>query len=115
MMTCTNLPALVRGVAEVESTERGLRLHRLPAWVRRQFQDGQLLAMESQPSGARLVLRTEATAIDLVTHPTRVGYRGVTRPRGCVDVYLDGVQKLAALGVTWVQVHVPGDGVARCR
>ena len=91
MMTCPNLPALVRGVAEVESTPRGLRLHRLPAWVRRQFPDGQLLAMESQPAGARLVLRTEATAIDLVTHPTRVGYRGVTRARGCVDVYVDGV------------------------
>jgi probable F420-dependent oxidoreductase len=28
------------------------------------------------------------------------------------DAYLDGVEKLAALGVTWVQVGVPGDSLA---
>jgi alkanesulfonate monooxygenase SsuD/methylene tetrahydromethanopterin reductase-like flavin-dependent oxidoreductase (luciferase family) len=28
------------------------------------------------------------------------------------DAYLDGIEKLAALGVTWVQAHVPGDSVA---
>jgi probable F420-dependent oxidoreductase len=28
------------------------------------------------------------------------------------DEYLEGIGKLAALGVTWVQVHVPGDSVA---
>lgn len=91
MMTFPNLPTVVRGVAELESTHNGIRLHRLPAWVRQQFPDSQLLAMESQPSGVRLVFRTDATAIDLVTHPTRVGYRGVTRARGCVDVYVNGL------------------------
>ena len=84
-------PDLLRGVAELEPTDRGVRLHRLPSWVRQQFPDGQLLAMESQPAGARLVLRTTATALDLVTHPTRVAYRGADRPRGCVDVYVNGV------------------------
>jgi probable F420-dependent oxidoreductase len=29
------------------------------------------------------------------------------------DAYLDGIEKLAALGVTWVQVGVPGDSLAR--
>ncbi|BBZ27920.1 LLM class F420-dependent oxidoreductase [Mycolicibacterium madagascariense] len=29
------------------------------------------------------------------------------------DRYLAGVDRLARLGVTWVQVHVPGDGLAR--
>lgn len=28
------------------------------------------------------------------------------------DEFLSGVEKLAALGVTWVQVHVPGDSLA---
>ncbi|MGH3638118.1 MAG: LLM class F420-dependent oxidoreductase [Mycobacterium sp.] len=28
------------------------------------------------------------------------------------DAYLDGVEKLAALGVTWIQVQVPGDSLA---
>jgi len=82
--------AYVRGVAELEPTARGVRLHRLPAWVREQFPDGQLLAMEAQPAGARLVLRTTATTIELVSHSTRVAYRGADRARGCFDVYVDG-------------------------
>jgi hypothetical protein len=82
-------PDLLRGVADVEDTPRGLRPHRLPAWVRDQFPDGQLLSVESQPSGVRLVFRTTASTIDLVTHPTRITFRGVERPRGRIDVYAD--------------------------
>ena len=29
------------------------------------------------------------------------------------DAYLEGIERLAALGVTWVQAHVPGDSVAQ--
>lgn len=83
-------PAYVRGVAELEPTERGVRLHRLPSWVRNQFPDPQLMAMESQPSGVRLAFRTAATTVELVSHPTRVAYRGADRPRGCFDVFVDG-------------------------
>ncbi|HET6672490.1 MAG TPA: GDSL-type esterase/lipase family protein [Agromyces sp.] len=81
---------LIRGIAELEATERGARPHRLPEWVRRQFPDGQLLAMESQPSGVRLAFQTTATSVDLVIHPARVAYRGADRPRGRVDVLVDG-------------------------
>jgi hypothetical protein len=84
------LPELIRGAAEAEVTARGLRPHRLPAWVREQFPDGQLLSMESQPSGVRLVFATTASRIELVTHPTRIAYVGVERPRGRIDVYADG-------------------------
>jgi hypothetical protein len=28
------------------------------------------------------------------------------------DAFLDGTEKLAALGVTWIQVQVPGDSLA---
>jgi len=83
-------PELVHGVAEVEVTPRGLRPHRLPAWVREQFPDGQLLSMESQPSGVRVVFRTTASVVELVTHPTRIAYTGAERPRGRIDVYADG-------------------------
>lgn len=83
-------PAHLHGVVELEPTARGHRLHRLPGWVRRQFPDGQLLAMESQPAGARLVLRTAATVVELVSHATRVTYRGADRPRGCLDVFVNG-------------------------
>ena len=64
MITSPIEPAYVRGVAELEPTERGTRLHRLPAWVRDQFPDGQLMAMESQPSGVRLVFRTRVDGLE---------------------------------------------------
>jgi hypothetical protein len=82
-------PELLRGAAEVEVTPRGLRPHRLPAWAREQFPDGQLLSMESQPSGVRVAFRTTASAVELVTHPTRIAYVGAERPRGRIDVYAD--------------------------
>ena len=90
MITTPITTDLVRGVCELEETPRGLRPHRLPSWVRRQFPDGQLLSMETQPAGARLRFLTTATRIELVTHPTYVAHRGIERPRGIVDVYVSG-------------------------
>lgn len=87
----TDLAALVRGAAETERTPRGLRPHRLPAWVGRQLGDPQLAAMEAQPSGVRLAFTTAATAVEVVVHPTRLAYRQVERPRGAVDLVVDGV------------------------
>ncbi|MDG4798146.1 GDSL-type esterase/lipase family protein [Micromonospora sp. WMMD1082] len=81
---------LVRGVAELEPTPRGLTPHRVPRWAREQFPDPQLLAMEAQPSGARIVFRSTATRFELVTHPTHVAYVGTARPRGRIDVVVDG-------------------------
>lgn len=83
-------PELVHGAAEVEVTPRGIRPHRLPAWAREQFPDGQLLSMESQPSGVRVAFQTTAGTVELVTHPTRIAYVGAERPRGHIDVYADG-------------------------
>jgi hypothetical protein len=37
----------------------------------------------------RLVFRTAATTVELVSHPSRVAYRGADRARGCVDVYVN--------------------------
>ncbi|WP_144238074.1 SGNH/GDSL hydrolase family protein [Microbacterium sp. C448] len=85
-------PDLFHGLAELESTARGRTPHRLPAWVRRQFPDGQLMSMEAQPSGVRIVFRTAATALELVTHAKRVAYRGADRPRGGIDTFVDGVR-----------------------
>jgi hypothetical protein len=90
MITVPVTPDLLHGAAEVEPTERGLRPQRLPAWVRRQFPDGQLLAMAAQPAGVRLVLGTAATAIEVDVHPDRVAYLGADRPRGAVDLVVDG-------------------------
>jgi hypothetical protein len=87
----TDLAALVRGAAWTERTARGLRPHRLPAWVGRQLGDPQLAAMEAQPSGVRLAFATAATAVEVVLHPTRLAYRQVERPRGAVDMVVAGV------------------------
>jgi hypothetical protein len=84
-------PAHLRGAQEVESTPRGLRPHRLPAWVRTRFPDPQLMLMEAQPSGIRVVGKTSAGHLELVTHPTRLAYRGVDRPRGRVDLTSNGI------------------------
>ncbi len=90
MITTAITPALVHGAAELETTPRGLRPHRLPAWVRGRFPDPQLLMTEAQPSGVRLVFTTTAEQLEMVTHPTRVAYLGADRPRGHVDLLVDG-------------------------
>jgi len=91
MISTPFTPDLVRGVAELETVARGVTPHRLPAWVGRRFPDPQLLSMEAQPSGVCLSFETTATVIELVTHPSRVAYRGIDRPRGRIDIVVDGV------------------------
>ncbi|MEV4016834.1 SGNH/GDSL hydrolase family protein [Nonomuraea angiospora] len=91
VMPSTSLTAsFVHGAAELERTARGLRPHRLPGWVRERFPDPQLLMVEGQPSGVRVVVTTAARTVSLVTHPLRVAYRGADRPRGAVDLVVDG-------------------------
>ncbi|WP_237047800.1 GDSL-type esterase/lipase family protein [Lentzea guizhouensis] len=80
----------VRGAAELEETARGVRPHRLPAWVRDRYPDPQLLSVESHPSGVRLLMETEARTVELVLHPTCTAYAGLNRPRGSVDLVVDG-------------------------
>ena len=91
MITTPITADLIHGIAELEQTARGLRPHRLPAATRAQFPDPQLMMVEAQPSGARLTAATAARTLALVLVPTRVGYRGVDRPRGHVDLVVDGV------------------------
>ena len=90
-MIVTPVTALfVHGAEELEQTPRGLRPHRLPGWVGEQFPDPQLVMVEAQPSGVRLVLATSALEVALVLHTSRVGYRGMIRPRGSIDLLVDG-------------------------
>ncbi|MDX8035407.1 SGNH/GDSL hydrolase family protein [Lentzea sp. BCCO 10_0856] len=90
MITTPLTDAFVRGAAELENTARGVRPHRLPAWVRTRFPDPQLMGAESRPSGLRLVMATAARTVELVSHPTCASYRGIVRPRGSVDLVVDG-------------------------
>lgn len=89
MISMPLTPALLRGHEYLETTPRGLRPHRLPAWVAAQFPDPQLLSVEAQPSGVRIAMVTEAQNIELVVHPTHLTYRGIERPRGSIDLVVD--------------------------
>ncbi|MGN6124937.1 MAG: SGNH/GDSL hydrolase family protein [Humibacter sp.] len=91
MITTPISSELLHGHEETEVTERGVRPHRLPAWVRTQFPDPQLLMMDTQPSGVRLAFLTEARVIEVDLHPTRLAYRGADRMRGSVDLLVDHV------------------------
>ncbi|MBM2618660.1 lipase [Actinoplanes sp. LDG1-06] len=104
MITTPVTAALVRGAIELEPTAHGLLPHRLPAWARAQSPDPQLSMVEAQPSGVRVVFRTRATHVELVTVPTRVVHRGAPpRPPGVYDLYTDGIlagQQSVTGGVT---------------
>jgi hypothetical protein len=91
MITIPITAALLRGTLDPEHTDRGVRLHRLPARARRQYVDDQMTMVESQPSGVRLVFRTRATVVELDTLPTKRDYVGAPpRPDGVYDVLVDG-------------------------
>ena len=84
-------PDLLHGAVEVETTEVGLRVHRLPAWARAQAADPQLAMVEAQPAGVRVVVTTTARRLELHALATRFAYRGAPpRPDGVVDVVVDG-------------------------
>lgn len=91
MLTTAIDRTLLRGSIELETTPASQRPHRLPAWARAQWADPQLAMVEAQPSGVRLAFRTEATAIELDTLPTKRVYPGFpARPDGIYDLVVDG-------------------------
>lgn len=90
MMTVSDLAPFVEAAADLEQGEHGLVPHRLPAWLRSQMPDPQLLSVERQPSGVHLRFRTDATRIELVLHTARTTFGGIERARGHVDVTVDG-------------------------
>jgi lysophospholipase L1-like esterase len=91
MLNTPITPDLFYGAVEIEHTPDGVLPHRLPAWARAQCPDGQLAMAEAQPSGVRLVFRTAAQTIELVTLPTKRAYGSLPpRPDGVYDLLIDG-------------------------
>ncbi|GAB3826262.1 SGNH/GDSL hydrolase family protein [Kribbella italica] len=90
MITTPLTADLLHGATELESTDRGVRPHRLPRLVRERYADQQLALMEAQPSGVRVAVVTTARSVTLEVHATRVAYRGLKRARGALDVVVDG-------------------------
>ncbi|ALP68717.1 SGNH/GDSL hydrolase family protein [Paraburkholderia caribensis] len=106
----------LRGALELEQTERGLMPHRLPARARAQCTDPQLAMAESQPSGVRLVFRTQATYIELDVLPTRYAYAGVPpRPPGVYDLLVDGslLHQSSATGGDTVTIDMASGAVSK--
>jgi hypothetical protein len=84
-------PVRVRGAVKVEETPEGVVVHRLPAAARAQLPDDFIRMCEAQPSGVRLVLRTEARRLELDVRATRTRAVGRPVPEGGVyDVVVDG-------------------------
>ncbi|MGO2861657.1 MAG: GDSL-type esterase/lipase family protein [Brevibacterium sp.] len=90
MITSPITEEFIRGTPYVEASDRGVRPHRLPPDVRRRDADERLSLMEAQPSGVHLAIRTAAASIAVELHATRVSNRGFDRPRGAVDIVIDG-------------------------
>ncbi|WP_425955263.1 SGNH/GDSL hydrolase family protein [Xylanimonas sp. McL0601] len=91
MITTPLTGDLIHGALELERTDVGLRVHRLPAWARAQAADAQLTMVESQPAGVRVVVTTTARHLELRALATRYTYRGApARPDGVFDVVVDG-------------------------
>lgn len=122
LLTTPITASLLHGALELEPTGRGVLSHRLPGWARAQYPDPQLLMVESQPSGVRLALRTDATVLELDVVPTKRVYTGVPpRPDGVYDLLVDGrltaqasVRGGATLTVdlaTGITRHSPGEPV----
>jgi hypothetical protein len=90
--TATPITAeLIRGAVELETTDRGIRPHRLPATARARA-DAQVLSAESCPAGVRLVLRSAATVVEIDAYRTTTSFRGMPpRPDGVFDLLVDGV------------------------
>jgi hypothetical protein len=78
------------GILELEPTERGIVLHRMPAWARSQHNDIALPMLETMPSGCRLEMVTDATTLELDVHVTMVQLgREPSTPAG-FDLVVDG-------------------------
>ncbi|MFM0729694.1 SGNH/GDSL hydrolase family protein [Paraburkholderia sediminicola] len=100
---------ILRGAVELEQTARGIMPHRLPARARAQCTDPQLAMAESQPSGVRLVFRTQATDIEIDILPTRYVYTGIPpRPAGVYDLLIDSrlVRQSSAAGGDTVTIDM---------
>jgi hypothetical protein len=81
---------LLHGHADLEQTDEGVRVHRLPAWLRRLWPEPGLMGAQRQSAGVRLVLDTDARALELTMHAARSAFPGAQRPRGVLDVIVDG-------------------------
>ena len=78
------------GIAEIESVDAGVVLHRMPGWARRQHNDLSLALLETMPSGGRLEFDTAATVLAVECHLTHIQIGDATRRPAVFDLVIDG-------------------------
>jgi GDSL-like Lipase/Acylhydrolase family len=78
------------GIVELEPSDAGIVLHRMPAWARAQHNDIALAMLETMPSGGRLEMVTDATVLELHVQLTLVQLGSEPGPAAAFDLVIDG-------------------------
>ncbi|MEV6171774.1 GDSL-type esterase/lipase family protein [Streptomyces sp. NPDC051954] len=88
-----NGPVELRGALDLEITKAGVMPRRLPAWTTEQYQDPSVHGVTVMPSGVRLVLRTDASELELevLTSTGQLDTDPRPRPTGMLDLLVNGV------------------------
>ena len=94
------------GILEIEPTDDGIILHRMPSWARTQHNDIALPLLETMPSGARLEMVSEASCIELDVHLTRVQIGPEPAPPAVFELVVDGQLTAAEESVTGTLITV---------
>jgi hypothetical protein len=81
----------IAGVIELEPTDAGIVLHRMPARARAQHNDITLSVAETMPSGGRLEMVTDATSLELEVQLTLLQLGTEPGPPAVFDLVVDGV------------------------
>lgn len=96
----------VAGVVELEPTDQGIVLHRMPAWARAQHNDITLALLETMPAGGRLELVTSATVLELDVDLTRLQLGPEPGAPTAFDLVVDGRLEATATTTTGTLVIV---------
>jgi len=91
-------PVRIAGIIDIERTEGGATLSRLPRWARSQIIDPAVLPVAAMPVGGRLEFRTDASVVELEIHLTHLRFGDPPLRHKVVDLVVD--HELVASGKT---------------
>ena len=94
------------GIVELEPTDRGIALHRMPRWARTRHNDLTLPLIESMPSGGRLEMTTDATRLELDVKLTLLKIGTDPLRPAAFDLVLDGRVVAAATTETGTVIAI---------
>jgi lysophospholipase L1-like esterase len=98
------------GVQDIQKTEAGLTLRRLPAWTTPQIVDPALALIVSMPSGARIELVTDSTSIELEVGLTLLKMGDLPTAPAAFDLVVDGALVAGETSVEGLVIAVERDG-----